>query len=208
MKTPLLIVASLSAMLCSFGAQAQSDGSGAFIRGGFGKARADGAFNGSRVNGTSYNLGAGYWFNRNFGIEGFYTRQLDGKTDFRLPGTTAAGSSSTRLQGFGVGVVGKMHLMEEDTGLFVSGRAGVARMKLDNTTAFPAVGTTAARRVSVSQTSTSPYWGLGLGYDFTPQMGVSLNYDQYRAKLPGISAGQQERSVKSNEVSANFEYRF
>ncbi|WP_052108260.1 outer membrane beta-barrel protein [Aerolutibacter daejeonensis] len=108
---------------------------------------------------NSYSLRGGYFFNKNIGVEGFYTSY----------GSDAENGVSVDVDGIGLGVVGKTHFgTDADTGFFLQGRAGAVRVNTD----FAVSGLGRA-----SEKKTKPYIGVGAGYDFTPAFGLSLNYD-------------------------------
>jgi len=55
-----------------------------------------------------------------------------------------------------------------------------------------------------SATDTNLYVGAGIGYDFTPQLGLGLNIDRYAARAKGIVNGTNSPYM----ASATLEYRF
>ena len=131
---------------------------------------------------TAFRVFGGYMFNKNFAIEGFYAEGFD-KTE---NGFTA------KLDGVGVGVVGKKNFGANDTGFFVDGRVGAVRNNLK--LAISGVG-------EATDSSVKPYVGVGVGYDFSPQWGLSLNYDWNK-----VDAFDFDGSVKT--LTAGVEYRF
>ena len=54
---------------------------------------------------------------------------------------------------------------------------------------------------SDSDTSNKPYYGAGIGYDFSQQFGVSLNYDHHKGSGDGMN-------IRANTVSVGAEMRF
>jgi OOP family OmpA-OmpF porin len=168
MKAP--IVAALLAGLTLASAPAFADDHAAgFFR--IEAGRTDIKVEGESENDTSYGVRGGYNFNRNFGIEGFYTRygQESAYIDF------VEATARVKAQGYGIGVFGKTNFGGEAyTGFFVSGRVGIARNELD--VGVDGVG-------SVDDTDTNPYFGVGVGYDFNRKFGVSLNYDYQEPKV-------------------------
>lgn len=132
---------------------------------------------------SGFSLRGGYFFNPNFGVEGFYARY----------GEDSADGISIKAHGFGAGVIGKANFGEAPyTGFYVNGRAGVAQSKLD-------------LRVrgggSADATDTTYYVGAGVGYDINRNFGLSLNYDYQKPKLFGTS-------FKLETLTLGAEYRF
>jgi len=133
---------------------------------------------------TSLVVGGGYWFNPNFAVEGHvgtlynedlgYDRELD-------------------LVTMGVGVVGKMHFAANDTGFFIGARAGISRL------------TAQVREdtwdVEDDESSTKPYYGAFVGYDFNKRWGMSLNYDRRKGDFDGVD-------LKNETISLGGEFRF
>lgn len=121
---------------------------------------------------TTWGVRGGYWFNPNIAVEGFYsqiysTTVHDGPDSYRL-----------KLHGVGIGLVGKKNFGSAHQGFFISGRAGVARgvatVEYDD-------------EVEGDATSAKPYFGVGAGYDFSPNFGLSLNYDRLKAGEDGVN---------------------
>jgi len=135
---------------------------------------------------TSYSLRTGYWFNRNFAVEGFYSKFYD--QDF----TDGVDSANIKLSAFGLGLVGKKNFGADGNGFFIDGRAGITRGKVD--ASIDGLG-------SDSETSTKAYFGAGVGYDFSRNFGLSLNYDHHKGSGDGLS-------VTANTLTLGAEYRF
>ena len=109
---------------------------------------------------TGFKLLGGYKFNPNMAIEGGYF-------DF---GKASAPGDTLKVNGFGVG--GAFHYdVNSDFG--VVGRLGVANMKGEDSA------------LSISESSTQLYGGLGLGYKVAPNWSVDAAYDFSKAKLAG-----------------------
>lgn len=126
----------------------------------------------------------GYWFNPNVAIEGhlgtLYTEELDSDTDLDLVS-------------IGVGVALKKNFGPDNTGFFIGGRAGIARM-----TAQVRVDTF---DVEDDAHSTKPYFGVNAGYDFSNRFGLSLNYDRRQADFDGID-------IDVDTIAIGGEWRF
>lgn len=107
---------------------------------------------------TGLKLLGGYKFTPNFAIEGGY---LDfGKADFVFGGV----GFTFKAAGLGVGAAFH-HDLSPDWNLVA--RLGVASMKAE----------ASALGVSVEDTSTQAYGGLGIGYRITPKMSLDASYD-------------------------------
>lgn len=167
--------------LASLSTAAMADGGqGPFVRveGGHSQLHANGASDGD----TAWSLRGGYSFTPNVALEGFYSRLYDATDN----------GASAKVDGVGVGVVGKKNFGPDNTGFFIDGRAGIARNKVK-------VGV--AGLGSESDTSTKPYYGVGAGYDFNRNFGLSLNYDRNKANAFGFDG-------KVNTLTMGAEYRF
>ena len=80
----------------------------------------------------------------------------------------------------------------DQTGFFVMGRAGIMRGKVEvSATGFG----------SADDTSTKPYFGVGVGYDFSSKFGVSLNWDQAKGSGDDVS-------ITARTVALGVEARF
>ncbi|HZV37743.1 MAG TPA: porin family protein [Pseudoxanthomonas sp.] len=176
-----LILASAIAMLGFTGSAFAADGGQGFIRGELGSAKAK--VEGGSEDDTSYSVRGGYFFNKNFAVEGFYNDYFSKSED----------GVDLDVTGYGIGVVGKMYFAPAmDTGWFVDGRVGAAKIK--GKASVGGVG-------SASDTKTKPYAGVGIGYDFSRNLGLSLNYDYAKTDFYDVD-------LKLNTVSAGLEYRF
>lgn len=169
MKTHLILAATLAA--CATAPVFAADGSGGYIRAEIGQSDIDIDFNGwsESDDDTSFVFSGGYWFNRNFAIEGhvgtLYTEYLGNDVDLDLVT-------------IGIGVAAKHSFGLDGTGFFIGGRAGIARI-------------TAQLReddwdVIDDEHSTKPYFGASIGYDFNRRFGLSLNWDRRQADFDGV----------------------
>jgi len=141
-----LLAASLLALASLTSVAAAADDSW-YVRGtlGSGRISVDGLGHDDATGGS---IGLGYWFNRNFAIEGAYT-------DF-------GDHNGAKIDSWGLGLVGKAHFNQADTGWFVDGRIGIARLE--------------ARFHGIGGSDDKAYVGAGLGYDFNKNFGASINY--------------------------------
>lgn len=138
-----------------------ANGAGMFVRGEVGNS--DIEVDGADGSDTAFSLRGGYYFNSTIAIEGFYSNL----------GEDSDSTGSAEIDGFGLGVTGKRNFTDPHHGFYISGRAGVIRTTTD-------VSVTGFGRVEDS--STDPYFGVGVGYDFSPTFGLGLNYDFIKAK--------------------------
>jgi outer membrane protein W len=163
-----LFVASVLALAGLSSVAAAADNSW-FVRGDVGSSNLSlNGFSGSSSQ-TSGGLGGGYYFTPNFAVEGFYNdlgTRNDGIGD------------SVKLDGWGVGLVLKKDFGPNNTGFFVDGRGGAF---------FNQTKVNVAGIGSTSDNSTKPYLGAGLGYDFNPTLGLSVNYDYTKFNAFGLS---------------------
>ncbi|TKS54627.1 porin family protein [Luteimonas yindakuii] len=145
--------------------------------------RSDLSVEGAKDNDTAAGLRGGYYFRPQFGIEGFVTRY----------GADTSGPWRTEVDGIGVGVFGKANFgAEAYTGFYVSGRAGIAHNRVEET----------LRGVdSWDDTDTNPYVGVGLGFDYSPNFGVGVRYDYQEPKVGDVR-------VKLETLTGSVEYRF
>ncbi len=152
---------------------------------------------------TSFAIRGGYMFNNNVGVEGFYGRYYDKTLHASDSGMT--GTLKPTLDGYGVGVVGKWNLTgaTNNTGLFAKGHLGVMQANAKASATLDIDGTTYSG--SVKSHTTTGYIGVGLGYDFNRNVGVSVNYDYFR---PKFKVAGESSNVPVNTWSLGFEYRF
>ena len=158
---------------------------GGFVRGELGRSHVTADLDGvgsDSDNDSSYSIRGGYYFNDNFAIEGFYSNLYDKSQD----------GVSGKLSAIGVGLVGKKNFGPDNTGFFIDGRAGIARGKIE---------VSATGLGSDSATSTKPYFGVGAGYDFNKNLGVSLNWDYLKGSGDGVS-------LTAKPLTVAVEYRF
>jgi OmpA-OmpF porin, OOP family len=170
-KKQFALVAGLA--LAALSAPAMADGMG-FVRGEVGRSNIDFNVEGARgsENDTAWGIRGGYWFNANFAVEGFYSQYYS--TTFN----DGFDTYDLKLHGVGLGVAAKKNFGGDHTGLFIGGRAGIARGVA--TVEFD--GALEDGEVS----SAKPYFGVNAGYDFTPNFGMSINYDRLTADGDGV----------------------
>ena len=130
---------------------------------------------------TAYGLRGGHYFTPQFAVEGFYS----------ILGDRSIEGVSYDMDAAGLGVVGKKNFGADNTGFFIAGRAGVQSVN----TKLSAAG------VSLRDRSTKPYFGVGAGYDFDHNNGLSLNYDYNKGDLFNAD-------VTAQSLTLGYEYRF
>lgn len=137
-----------------------AEGAGMFVRGEAGNS--DIEVDGAEGSDTAFSLRGGYYFNSNVAIEAFYSNLGEDSDD----------GVSVEIDGFGIGVTGKRNFIDPHHGFYISGRAGMIRTTTD--VSVGGVG-------SADDSSNKPYFGVGVGYDFSPTFGMGLNYDFIKA---------------------------
>ena len=158
-----------------------AEGSTWFVRGEAGNSNIE--VDGADGSDNAFSARAGYFFTPNFAVEGFYTNY----------GEDSDAGVSAKLTGFGAGVVGKKNFGPNDhAGFFISGRAGLARMTVEGSVA--GLG-------SVEDDSVKGYVGVGVGYDFTPNIGLGLNYDYNKAEAFDVG-------IEAETLTLGIEFRF
>ena len=160
------LCAALAVAGTSFSAAAASDADmlGGFVR--IEAGRSDASVKISGLGSESDHDGAfsvrgGHWYNSHFGLEAFYTNAFDKSYS---DGVDTVGLKATAIGG---GIVGKKSFGEAaHQGAYIMGRAGLMHGKIE--ASISGLG-------NDSVSSTEGYVGVGVGYDFTRNFGVSLN---------------------------------
>lgn len=179
-----LILAGTSLALALFSSTAVA-GQG-FLRAEIGNSETELDYAGVRADDsdTSAIFGGGYWFNPNFAIEGHVGT---------LYNSDLGDDQEADLVTLGIGVAGRTHFGPDNTGFFIGGRAGVARLTAQvREDTFDVVD---------DISSTKPYYGVSVGYDFNQNWGLSLNYDRRQGDFDGVD-------VDVDTVSIGGEWRF
>jgi OOP family OmpA-OmpF porin/outer membrane immunogenic protein len=197
MKNTLFAIALASAGLLAAPAVSQATDAnggngGFFVNGNVGQSNLDkGAYN---DNDTGYDVNLGYRWSLNpnvaLGVEGGYVDlgKFDPKSGVATPGLPSAS-----VKGWTAGVNGHFNLTPQ---WYVSGRAGLFRadVKGGYLDATPAP-------ILVDDTSNKFYAGAGVGYDFSNNFSVGVNYDYYKANSNGLN-------LEPSLVSVSAEVRF
>jgi OOP family OmpA-OmpF porin len=190
-------VLKVAVALSLFAASAAHAQEGIYVQLGAGQARIDEARLGIDDNDTAYQGLIGYRFNRYLGVEAGYVTLGKQEDTVRIGGTTAG--LSAEAKGFTLGVSGKYAFGESNTGFFILGRAGAMRSTFEGTFNAGSVSIPVATRFD-DEDKWTPYYGLGAGYDFDQNMGVSVTYINHRV-------GDRLKSDVGLAM-ASFEYRF
>jgi outer membrane protein W len=176
-KSVLLASALVLAGLSSSAVAAE----GWFVRGEAGTTTLE--IDGAEGDDDTFGVRGGYFFTPNVAVEGFYTNYGDDSGD----------GVSIKASGYGVGVVGKKNFgPNEHTGFFISGRVGAVH--IETKLGVDGVG-------NAKDSSTEGYVGVGAGYDFTRNFGLSLNYDYAKTDIFDVDA-------KLKTATLGIEYRF
>src|SRR5688572_15684191 len=159
-----------------------ADGAAGFIRGEIGRSEID--VGGGEESDTSASFGGGYWFNRNFAIEGrLGTLANEEVDDFDFD-----------LVHLDLAAVAKKNFGADGHGFFIGARAGVSRVTAQvREDEFDVID---------DESSVKPFYGVNLGYDFSQNWGLSLNYDVRRADFDGGV------DLDIDTLSIGGEYRF
>ena len=190
MKKEMMLLTGLALAFAATPAMA----TGGFVRGEIGKSNVNvdvSDLGDDSDDDTSYSIRGGWFFNNNFAVEGFYSNFYD-KSEAFDDGSGGTVDVDAKLSGFGVGVVGKTDIGHDQTGFYVMGRAGIMHGTLD---------VSATGLGSESESSNKPYFGVGVGYDFSPKWGMSLNWDQYKGSGDDVD-------VTARTLSLGVEARF
>ncbi|MDO4709932.1 MAG: porin family protein [Pseudomonadota bacterium] len=194
-----VLVATL-AYSCMF--YAQTANAQLFVRGEVGRYHVSSRDGLGHLKDNSFVLRGGYMFTPNIGVEGLYGRYYSKSYKF------AGFDYNHDLDGYGIGAVGKVRFGDQsaNTGFFGMGRVGYmcssartsSRINIDGVRIYR------SRTTYVHQ----PYFGIGAGYDFTPNMGVSVNYDYFRNDETRLPSTGEKLRYSHRTLAAGFEYRF
>lgn len=182
-----ILALSCALALAGLSTSALAAGGQGFVRGEIGNTDVEfnvSGFGSDSDDDSSYSLRGGYYFTDNIGVEAFYS-------DFY---SDSEAGDSFDLTGYGIGAVGKWNFNPDNTGFFISGRAGFAR--LEGELGIAGFG-------SFTESSNKPYYGVGAGYDFNENFGLSLNYDFYQADFDDF-----ETDIDAESVTLGGEFRF
>ncbi len=188
MKT--LLAVSLLALAGASSVAAAADDDRWFVRGNLGTSKLDINDFGNFGSGTAGGVSGGYWFNPNLGLEGRYMDY--GKHDVGF-----VGGGSARIDGWGIGVVGKWNFGPNNTGFYVDARGGFLRTHTD----VPAALQGGGGSVHLTDDHSSGYLGVGAGWDFSRNLGIGVNYEYAGARAFGVHG-------QTSTVTGDVEFRF
>lgn len=180
-KTLILSVALVLAGLSNVALAA--DGAAGFIRADIGQSDIDVDGVGDESD-TSTSFGGGYWFNRNFAIEGRIGV---------LANEQLADDIDVDLVHWDLGAVAKKNFGADGNGFYINGRAGFSRLTVQvREDDFDVID---------DESDIKPYVGVGIGYDFNDNWGLGLGYDVRRADIDGAD-------IDVDTLSVGGEWRF
>lgn len=204
MRNTLLTLALAGVGLCAIPATSRAQDAGNFfINGRIGQTHLNrSAYDLYDTRDTGYAANIGYrWAltpNAAIGIEGGYANL----GSFPSNGTLADLPRTARVRGWNLGATGHFNLGDH---WFVDARGGFFRPDVRGSFIVlgetPSHGTPIYSLVDVDGSASKWYAGVGVGYDFSPNFGVGLNYDYYNAEVSGLD-------FKPRLVSVSAEYRF
>ncbi|PXV58367.1 OmpA-OmpF porin, OOP family [Dyella jiangningensis] len=210
MKKLIPLVALSAALLSPLTAALadQNDG-GFFVRGNAGQSdyRVSNQYFSSNT-GFGWDLGLGYrWAtpSGNWGIDAGYVdlgkAKLNNSYVDYESGYGIATSGKAATHGW---TLGANYLYQFENNWNIQARTGLAFTKSRATITLSDTLGNSTDPVRGSDNSTSWYGGVGVGYDFNRNFGVSLNYDYYGLSLGSKFKGDGSASV----ISLGAEYRF
>jgi hypothetical protein len=188
MKT--LLAVSLLALAGASSVATAADDDSWFVRGNVGTSRLNTNDFGSFGSGTAAGVSGGYYFTPNIGVEGRYM-------DYGNHDVPFIGGGSARVDGFGIGVVGKWHFDPNNTGFYVDARGGFLRTE----TKLPGGQNGDGGNVHLTDDHSSGYIGVGGGWDFNRNFGLGLNYEYAGARAFGVHG-------QTSTVTGDVELRF
>ena len=168
MKKSLLAALLGAAVVAPFAAQAE----GIYARANLGRSEYSA---GGSVNETAWALGIGYDFDKNFGAELGYFNLGKTPSDTNLTIRQGDLEGSARAEVFYLAGVGNWQFTDEFS---VFGKLGIAydRVKANGTLITannpPAPG-------SINESYTKPYVAVGVAYQFTKELAVSIDYNYF-----------------------------
>lgn len=210
MHKPLATIAAAIAMAAASAASHAADTvNGAFfVNGNLGQSQyrvalADGYGVHSDKKDTTYAARFGYvWYNTvDFGVEGGYVDLGEASVSYNDGVTRLRGRLSSKA--LLAGVNGKYHFGGNHW--YVAARGGYLRTRATSHGSYSEPGYYTYG--SSTYNGNGWYAGASVGYDFTPNFGLGLHYDNYRVKLDSYDGLSRSR-VNVATFSLGAEYRF
>jgi OmpA-OmpF porin, OOP family len=195
-----LITGLLGLSALAFSMNAAADESGFFVRGSAGKAKTDAGI--LDQSDKAFGIGAGYRFNRYFGIDGNYV-------DLGKPEKTiGSGATATRLsldsKTYLLGITGYLPLGGEDSGFELRAKAGFAILDTEGSIRTSLTGAS----VKVKDNGKSPYFGIGAGYRFNENLTAGVELTRIKSEVKTVSGTRIKFDDNRNMVAAFVEYKF
>jgi OOP family OmpA-OmpF porin len=160
---------------------------------------------------SNWGLTGGYMFTPYFGVEGGYrdlgsasgsTGTYSGTIYGRLATVTGTINASSDADGWLLGIRGNLPINNR---FAIYGRVGWYRWDADlrasvaGTLTWGGTVYTVGTTASSSESGTDPYYGLGMVYSLTPQVGIGIGYTHFRLK---------DIDVKNDSFDVNLGYKF
>jgi OOP family OmpA-OmpF porin len=152
---------------------------------------------GGNTSKTSWKLYGGYQFTENWGIEGQYVNL--GDRTYTVSALGVSGSGKIKANEWGLAGTGKLPLSND---FYLMAKLGASRNHVGGGN-FTVAGFAAP----IGGTSkTSLLAGAGAGYDFTKNVGVRLEYENF-GKFCG-SCGPTNNAIKASNWALDLQYKF
>jgi OOP family OmpA-OmpF porin len=177
-------LAAFALALCGALAATQASAQQFFIGGSIGQSDVDdeittGLIDSGTVDGkdTAWKIFGGYMFNRHFGIEAAYINAGEVSYSGTFSGFAVTGGK-VELTAFNVAVLGNLPINEQFS---VFGKVGLFSWEAE------ASDTTGGIPFSGSDDGTDISFGVGVGYNFTPNFGVRAEYELFQTDDADVS---------------------
>lgn len=146
---------------------------------------------------TAYKIQLGYQFNQNVAVEGGYIDLGKGKYSATFTGGT--GTANAKASGVNVAVLGILPINEAFSAF---AKLGVidAKVKTD----VSATGPGGSASASASSTKLKTTWGIGASYQFSKQVGVRVEYEQFKKLGDASTTGESDVSLVSAGIVLKF----
>jgi OOP family OmpA-OmpF porin len=163
----------------------------------------------SRSDDTSdmtWNIGIGYRFHRNFAAEAGYAHLGDYNVRYSGNGAAAglSDNSDYKVTALKLAAVGFLPVADRFS---VLAKLGFARTTAENDFTIVAGGTDSG---TLKENKNRVFWGIGAQYDFSPKMGVRIEYEDYGKVGASFSGntGNEPGEAKISTFNANLIFSF
>jgi len=172
-KTLVASALAISAALAANQASAQAFAGGSIGQSDIDDEIAAGLITAGTVDGkdTAWKIFGGYMFNRHFGVEGAYVNLGEASYSGNFFGSPVTGGK-VEVTGFNVAALGSYPINEQFS---VFGKIGLFLWDAE------ASDTTGGVPFSAKEDGTDLSFGVGLGYNFTRNLGVRLEWEMFEA---------------------------